>query len=361
MYPKGIAIVTVSPGGVEIALKIKAVLDKINFTSDVHVPAKYAIEGVLGFDDPFDEFIKRTYSSVNAIIAVMANGIIIRTIAPYIKGKLVDPAVVGVDVAGKFVTSLLSGHYGGANELARLIATGIGAIPVVTTASDVLGKQSIDMLAQKLHLTITNPKSLVPVNASIVNGERVVLVLMDNIKVSPDQIISYDIERAENLKQALSIVKKYPAGAIITKSPISQSEFPQSVVILKLRQFTLGLGARKDITVEQIRKAITTVLNAANVPIEWITQIATVDIKKDSQSMIKAVQSLGFNLKFISVDELRDFKHEDLSPDSRIVQKNIGVGGVCERAALIVAGKNAHLILKKQKLNSVTMAIAAGE
>jgi cobalamin biosynthesis protein CbiG len=73
------------------------------------------------------------------------------------------------------------------------------------------------------------------------------------------------------------------------------------------------------------------------------------------------VSVLGFDLKFISVDELRAFKHEELSPDSKIVQKNIGIGGVCERAALITAGKNAQLTLKKQKLNGVTVAIAKAE
>ena len=85
---------------------------------------------------------------MDALVAVMATGIIIRAVAPYLESKLTDPAVIGVDAAGKFVISLLSGHYGGANELAKIIAQGIGGTAVITTASDATGKQSVDELAR---------------------------------------------------------------------------------------------------------------------------------------------------------------------------------------------------------------------
>jgi cobalt-precorrin 5A hydrolase len=361
MYSKGIAIIAITKNGVDVALKIKRVLNSANCISAVYAPEKYVQDGVLAFDVQLDEFFKEKFSSVSAFVAVMANGIIIRVIAPYLKGKLVDPAVVGVDVAGKFVTSLLSGHYGGANELAALIANGIGAVPVITTASDVLGKQSVDTLARSLHLTIVNPESLVSVNSAIVNGGRLVLILLRDVKVPYSQFAGYDVKCADNENQALAILADYDAGAVITKTCLSLSGVGKPVTILKVKEFTVGVGARKEITAPQVVDAIVFALKLVNVPIEYVTQIATVDIKKDSQSMIYAVASLGFDLKFISVDELRALRHEDLSADSKIVQRNIGVGGVCERVALIIAGKNAHLILKKQKMNGVTVAIAVAE
>jgi cobalt-precorrin 5A hydrolase len=89
--------------------------------------------------------------------------------------------------------------------------------------------------------------------------------------------------------------------------------------------------------------------------------LATVDLKKEEQGLIGAAEKLGLGLSFVSVSELQAFQHGDLSPDSEMVESKIGVGGVCERAALIAAGKNARLILKKMKLNGVTAAIAEGE
>jgi cobalt-precorrin 5A hydrolase len=89
--------------------------------------------------------------------------------------------------------------------------------------------------------------------------------------------------------------------------------------------------------------------------------LATVDIKKVSLSMSRAANKLGHELEFVSVNEIGSFRHGDLSPDSKVVKEKIGVGGVCEQAALITAGKKAKLILKKMKTKGVTVAIAVGE
>lgn len=361
MYSKGIAVVAITRNGVETALKIKDVLTHLNLTCDVYAPKKYVQDDVIAFDEKLEDFIEQNYHTVSAIVAVMATGIIIRTMVPHLQSKLVDPAVVGVDASGKFVLSLLSGHYGGANELTRLIAEGIDATPVITTASDVMGKQSVDDLAMAMHLAIANPESLVPVNAAIVNGDRIVLVLIGDVKISTEQVIGYEIKKAETAEQALLIVNDYDAGVIVTKEALPLARFAKPVTILKTQQVIIGVGSRKKVTVDQILNAISTALKKAKLTLEYVTGIATVDIKSDSQSMINAASTLGFDLKFISVDELRAFKHEDLSADSKTVQRNIGVGGVCERAALIVAGKHAHLLLKKMKQDGVTVAIAAGK
>jgi cobalt-precorrin 5A hydrolase len=298
---------------------------------------------------------------VDALVAVMATGIVIRAVAPYLESKLTDPAVVGVDAAGKFVISLLSGHYGGANELAKIIAKGIGGTAVITTASDVTGKQSVDELAKTLHLAIQNPASLVAVNSAIVNGDRLVLVLTGDVKIPTDQISGYEIKKAENGVQALQIVNGYDAGVIVTHEPLLIAKFVKPFTILKTRCVVVGLGARKDSSADSIIEAVDAALEQVHVPLARVNRFATVDIKRNSPAMLKAVEKLGLPLEFLSVDALRSVSHKDLSPDSKMVQEKIGVGGVCERAALIVAGKNSKLILKKTKLNGVTVAIAEGE
>jgi cobalt-precorrin 5A hydrolase len=361
MYSKGITVVAITRRGVETALKIKKALNTLSLPCEVYASRKYTREGVIPLDMKLDEFIKETYRATDAIVAVMATGIIIRAVAPYLQNKLVDPAVICVDASGKFVVSLLSGHYGGANELTRLIAEGIGATAVITTASDSLGKQSVDELARILHLTIVNPESLIAVNAAIVNGERLALVLVGDVKIPTDTVYGYAVEKAERLEQAREIANSYAAAAIVSKEPLAAGKFAKPVTLLKPKRVIMGIGARKNITPEQVLEAVDSALAQANLSFERVDGLATIDIKKDSQSMLKAAETLGLKFEFLSVKELRAFEHEDLSPDSKMVEEKIGVGGVSERAALIKAGKNAHLVLKKQKLNGVTVAIAEGE
>ena len=361
MYAKGIAVVAITRRGVETALKIKDALDDAGLSCKVYAPKKYNQNGVVPLEKKLADFIKETYGTVDALVAVMATGIIIRAVAPYLESKLTDPAVIGVDASGKFVISLLSGHFGGANELTKIIAKGIAGTPVITTASDVTGKQSVDELARTLHLTIQNPESLVAVNAAIVNGDRLVLVLSGDVKIPTELISGYEVKKADSGVQALEIVNNYDAGVIVTREPLSIDKFVKPFTILKTKNIVVGLGARKDSSKESIVEAVDAALKQVNLPAARIDHFATVDIKRNSPAMIKAVKQFDLPLEFLSVDALRSLSHKDLSPDSKMVQEKIGVGGVCERAALLVAGKNSKLILKKTKLNGVTVAIAEGE
>jgi len=361
MYAKGVAVVAITKRGVDTALKIKEALQNAGLTCKVYAPKKYNQIGVIILESKFADFIRENYSQIDALVGVMATGIIIRAVAPYLESKLTDPAVIGVDATGKFVISLLSGHYGGANELTRIIADGIGGTAVITTASDATGKMSVDELARLLHLSIQNPESLVGVNSAIVNGDRIVVILVGNTDIPSEKMSCFEIKKAENGVQALEIINRYDAGIIITSAPVTIASFVKPFTILKTKRVVVGLGARKESSVDSMIQAVCTALKIAHTSIDNVTCFATVDIKKDSPQMLKAVEQLGKPLEFLSVNALRTVKHSDLSPDSKMVQEKIGVGGVCERAALLSAGKNSNLILKKTKLNGVTVAIAEGE
>jgi cobalt-precorrin 5A hydrolase len=361
MFSKGIVIVAITKRGVVTALKIRGALARQELLGIVYAPEKYSQTDVIPLDKKFDEFIKDNYQAVDAIVGVMASGIIIRAVAPLLQGKLVDPAVIGVDVSGRFVISLLSGHCGGANELTGLIADGIGATPVITTASDVMGKQSVDELARVLHLKIENPDSLVAVNSAIVNGGKIVLVKLGDAKVPLTNVLGMDVREAATAEEASGIVSTYDAGVIITHKTLSRKKFAKAITFLKPLTIAVGLGARKEISEEAVADAINAALAKAHVPLERVDRLATVSIKRGSQNMISAAKKLGLKLEFIDFDALGKFQHPDLSPDSEIVKRNIGVGGVCERAALIAAGEKPRLILKKTVLNGVTVAVAEGE
>jgi cobalt-precorrin 5A hydrolase len=361
MYAKGIAVVAITRRGVETALKIKEALDAAGLISKVYAPKKYSQNGVLCLEKKFTDFIKDAYNNVDALVAVMATGITIRAVAPFLESKLTDPAVVGVDATGKFSVSLLSGHLGGANELTRIIANGIGATPVVTTASDAIGKMCVEDIAKTLHATIQNPESLVGVNSTIVNGDKLIVVLAGDVKIPLDAVGCYEMKKAKDGVEALDVVNNYDAGIIVTKEPLSIARFVKPFTILKTKNVVVGLGARKDSSKESIVEGVEKALESIQLPLGRVDRFATVDIKKSSKPMIAAVEQLGGTLEFLSVDALRSLIHSDLSPDSAMVQEKIGVGGVCERAALIAAGKNSKLLLKKTKLNGVTVAVAEGE
>jgi cobalt-precorrin 5A hydrolase len=361
MYAKGIAVVAITRIGVETSLRIKATLDNAGLNATIYAPKKYSQNGVCIFEEKLPVFFADTYHRFDALISVMATGITIRAVAPLLESKLTDPAVIGVDAKGKFVISLLSGHYGGANDLARTIAKGIGATPVITTASETTGKLSVDELARILHLTIQNPSSLVAVNAAIVNEERIVLVVMGDAYVPLEFVSCYEIKKTKTLAQTLEIINRYDAGIIVSPETLEVNESPKPTTVLNVRKIVVGLGARKDTSSDSMIKGVECALASAGLSLSQIASVATVDIKRTSQPIIDAVNRLGLPLEFLSVDVLRSLKHQDLSPDSVMVQEKIGVGGVCERAALIVAGKNSKLLLKKTKLNGVTVAIAEGE
>jgi len=361
MFSKGITIIALTKKGVETAAKISAALEKMEIKTSLFSPEQCVQGWATPLDMRLGEFVKEIFGKVDAIIGVMATGIIVRAIAPCLKSKLTDPAVVCVDVSGRFVISLLSGHYGGANELTRIIARETGATPVITTASDVLGKISIDEVARLLNFKIQNPESLVGVNSALVNGKRVVLIMVGDVQIPTNLISGYDVKRATTAKQAAALLKDFDAGAIITETPMSTEKLPKPVTILTPKKIVMGVGARKNASENQIIAAVDSALARVNLSVERVDRLATVDIKKDSLSMINAAKKVGLPIDFVSVEALRSVKHEGLSPDSKLVKEKIGVGGVCERAALITAGKNANLILKKMKMKGVTVAIAEGE
>jgi len=361
MFDRGVAIIALTRKGVETATKISMALEKLEIKNNVFSPEQCVPWGTMPLDVRLGEFVKGIFGEVDAIIGVMAAGIIVRAVAPCLKSKLSDPAVVCVDVSGRFAISLLSGHYGGANELTRIIAREIGAIPVITTASDVMGKMSVDEAARLLHCKIQNPDSLVAVNSALVNGKHVGLVVVGDVKISANMIFGYDVKYADTVKEAVAPLKNFDAGVIITEKPMSTERLPKSVTILTPKKITVGVGARKSASANEIVAAVNSALARADLPLERVDRLATVDIKKASPSMVSAAEKLGLPIDFVSVEALRAVKHEGLSPDSKLVEEKIGVGGVCERAALITAGKNAELILKKMKMNGVMVAVAEGE
>lgn len=366
MFERGVAIIYVTAAGSATANRIAKALKGAGISCEIFAPIKYVREGEKAMQKHFSDEIKCIFSNFDAIVGVMAAGILIRAVAPLLSGKLVDPAVVCVDVSGKFVVSLLSGHYGGANYLAKLIADGIGATAVVTTASEAVGRKSVEEVARSLHCKVANPESLVDVNTLIVNGREIALVFagFSSLKV-PSSVCGYGVKVAESLDMALETLRELDGGILITRESLEALKaltgFSRPVAVLEPKTIIVGVGARREADAEEVLEAINRALEMTGVPAAFVSRLATADIKRDSEGITGAGHKLSLPIQFVSADALREFSHKDLSPDTEVVKRRIGVGGVCERAALIAAGGKARLILRKVKLGRVTVAVAEAE
>lgn len=360
MFERGVAIVYVTSKGSEVAHKIADVLRGSGIKCTVFAPEKHAREGEQPLKGSLSDGVKDIFGLFDAIVGIMATGILIRVITPLLRGKLMDPAVVCVDVAGRFAISLLSGHHGGANHLARLVAAGIGAVPVITTGSDAVGRKSIEEIARSLHCDILNPERLVNVNALIVDERRIVLLFVgfEPSKV-PSSIYGYEAFAVKTLEEAHAVLDKFDGGILVVKDTLDvPMDFRKPVILIKPKKIVVGIGARRDASSMEVLEAIKRGLDAVNVPLAFVQALATIEIKKESEGIIAAGEMLGIPVHFINVNEVSKFNRGDLTSESEVVKKYIGVGGVCERAALIAAGRDARLILKKMKLGRVTVAVA---
>jgi Cobalamin biosynthesis protein CbiG len=166
---KKIAVVSVSSPGAAVGDKITQKLNELGFFA--HHYHKYESGIGVSYKGSVSQVFKQVYKVVDGIVAIMALGGLVRVITPLLRSKLSDPAVVCVDDAARFCISVCSGHLGGANELASIVAKILGATPVITTATDSLGKASVEEMAEKFGCEIKNLGSLLEVNAAIVNGK----------------------------------------------------------------------------------------------------------------------------------------------------------------------------------------------
>ena len=276
------------------------------------------------------------FSAMDALIFVGACGIAVREIAPYVKSKKTDPAVVCIDEAGRFVIPLLSGHIGGANDLARRLAAALSASAVITTATDVNGKFAADAWAAKNECAISSMLLAKKVAAEIL--ERDVPLVSDfPIKGAlPGGIV-------ETTHGALGIVIGYR-----TKEPFAET------LRLTPRVLRIGIGCRRGTAQETIEAAVAAVLSAHQLDPSAVKGVCSIDLKQQEAGLLAACAKHNWPTVFYTAEELRSVPGE--FTDSPFVQEMTGVGNVCERAAMRGAEK---LLVKKTAVDGVTVAVAA--
>lgn len=284
--------------------------------------------------------VKETFSNYDCIIGIMASGIMIRAIAPYVNSKLSDPAVILIDDNGNFVISLLSGHFGGANDLTVKLADIINSTPVITTSTDVNNKIGIDSIAKRFYFELFNPKNIKHINKALVNNIKVDLFLPSKFSyiLSDEVNNSYNVSICESLGFIKASVDNYE-------------------VILKPKKLVMGIGARRDIETSKVENAISQACLILEVPQSRIDLFATADVKANEKGILDNVHRLNKPLKIISMDTIKSYQNDECSK-SDFVMKQFGVRGVCEPSSLIANDENAHLIFKKTAYDGVTIAVS---
>ena len=320
---KIIAIAFTKNGG-KIA---KLLADKIN--ADGYIISTHPTDGLHTFSS-LHTVTKEGWENYDALVFIGACGIAVRAIAPYVDNKAEDRAVVVVDEKGDFAIPILSGHIGGANELAKKIAAVTGGTAVITTATDINNKFSVDTFAVKNSLHIGDTKLIKEISSRVLDGEKIGLYSDCELQNIPDIF-------TESAKVGICI------------SHENKKPFPVTLNLIP-KNLVLGIGCKRNC--ENVEASVHEFLKSNYLDINALSAVATIDIKKNEKGITDFCGKYSLPLLTFTADELRDTKGDFSS--SEFVQKTVGVDNVCERA---VAASGAKLTYKKTALNGTAIAV----
>ena len=326
--------------GAKLSLRIRKCLQALAYETEVYTSEKYVeVDSLLKKSAGCKEEAKQAFQDDQVIVYIGSCGIAVRAIAPFVKNKTVDPAVISIDELGRFVIPLLSGHIGGANEIARKIAHEINAQAVITTATDINGLFAVDEWATKNNVHIGSMHAAKEIAAALVDGESVGFVS------------SYTVN--DHLPSGISTDEKTRVGIVINDSD-EVKPFPITLNLLP-KVYYLGIGCRRNTKMENIEKLVLESLDELKINIKAIAGVASVDLKKDEEGLLDFAEKYRLPISFYTAAELESQQGEFGS--SAFVQSIVGVSNVCERSAA-AASEGGSMVLPKTSQNGVTLAIA---
>lgn len=358
------AVITLTGAAALLGQKVK---NKFSQT-DLYVSGRFKGEYQDCFfvGEDFSGFVALLWDRYSHFVFIMASGIVVRAIAPLLKNKKIDPAVVVLDEKGDFAISLVSGHAGGANALARKLAVKLGATPVITTASDIQGIPSIDELARKWYCVLEHSQDLKKITWSVLHGEKIAILTSVKLEVDfPPNVQVYAIDKINKsflaCRGVVYIIEKTldfagESACQLDSLEPGKLEFAQELpyVVLRPRNIIVGIGCRRGTPKENIRYAIENTLENAGISINSIACLATITVKSDEKGLIEAAEELGVSVRIITPEEIQAVEGQFKGSD--FVKKQVGVGAVAEPAAWLAA-KKPEIITGKNKYPGITVAV----
>ena len=312
----------------------------------------------------------------DALLFIGACGIAVRAIAPNLTNKLHDVPVLVMDEEGQYVIPILSGHVGGANELARELADLIDARPVITTATDVQKKFAVDLFAKRNHLEIMNKDGIAKVSTRALAGEQLTIaVRVQNIEFCHPkfcEVREEDFTEAENqlLREAsmhkqdqeacgvepplrlVPYVKDQPVDIVVSEMQDNKN----ALIWLRPKRYVVGMGCRKNKDTEELLAFYQETLEQAMVEPGEVYALASIDKKKDEPGLLAISERMRIPFFTYTAEELN--RVGACVHSSEFVKAQVGVDNVCERAAFAGCGVSGWLIYEKHAFDGMTIAIA---
>jgi len=318
--------------------------------TDLYLPSSLAREfGAQGFSR-LQELLPETFPRYGGHVFLTAAGIAVRSIAPLLQGKERDPAVVVLDQKGEHAVSLLSGHLGGGNRLAREVATVLGGRAVITTATDTLGLPAVEELAREAGLEIADIRAATAVNAALANGRPLQLFdPRDDLGLTAALGPEFPLRRIDALEEIDS------AHAAVWVDPRRAPQAAErGALVLHPRRVVAGVGCNRGTEEAEILELIRSVFSELGLARQSLACLASTAAKRDETGLIRAARSLDVPLVCL---EDEDLKAVAVPNPSETVSKHMGVASVCEAAALHQA-RTTSLLQPKRKSVNATLALA---
>lgn len=388
------AIVAISRNGSTLAKRLATCLGD---EATLYLESRFHTEGDSGvaFDLPVRPLVQQLFGEHQRLVLFMPVGAAVRLLAPCLQDKHADPAVVCVDDAGRFAVSLLSGHLGGADRLAREVADALKATPVITSAADVKGTLAVDLLGQEFGWQIdAKPAAVTRASAAVVNGEPVGVFQQAGEADwwPPDQplpqnvtnYVSLEALKAASCAAALIVSDQQSPGSTWTDRKGA------SVVVYRPRTLIAGMGCRRGVPMAELEELLVDTFASHNLALGSLRCIATAELKREEPGLIQLADKYGVALLCYNAEKLNSVfgQHDALiskvaseNPSSPLFSKGgvrgfqtpqenplaptphpkvhrlLGMWGVSEPAALLAAGSE-KLLVPRIKTRRATIAVA---
>lgn len=343
------SIISFTDNGIQLSKKIAGEMgdEEIDiFTKYTGPQDEQTFSSVHFVEERIGEWAGEQMKSGNTMLFIGACGIAVRAIAPCVANKLQDSPVLVMDEKGDYVIPILSGHFGGANEIAERIADRIGAVPVITTATDINGKFAVDLFAKRNGLYIVNRDGIAKVSSKVLSGKEI------TVSVEPGHM-----EEAGKRPKEIRMVT-YPPGRFVDIVITAEQKAFEAAITLRPREYVVGMGCRKGKEREKIEALIQKSIESAGISESQLFALASIEQKKTEEGFLAWSRKTKIPFLTYTAEQLQDVEGDFRT--SVFVYEKVGVDNVCERAALKACG-GGKLIYKKHAEDGMTIAIAKRE
>lgn len=284
------------------------------------------------------------FAQFDGLLFIGSTGIAVRAIAPYVRDKAADPAVLVIDEFGLQVIALLSGHLGGAVDLTRQAAGWLNALPVITTATDLAGVFAVDAWARRQNLQLRRKEQIARVSGALLANRSTRWQSVFAIAGAVPEGVWLTVDTEDPLSAG-----KEPADVVVA---MRQPQDPQALWLIP-RALVLGVGCRQGTSAETLDALLDELLGRTGIAPEAILQVQSIDRKAEEPGLLVFCQRHGWLLRTFSAAELAAVDGQFHTSD--FVARTVGVDNVCERAACVGGGR---LLIERQARQGVTLALA---